>query len=125
MCETSVTNGESNHRINYHGAKLTITMRLVTPTDFDILAAMVDGRRNNAVNLAAILDRNRSYINTRLPILLDYDLLDRVGPAPNSGLYVITPKGRAVVDHRDRYGDDDTDFDALVADTVAQYRDEE
>ena len=100
-------------------------MRLVTPTDFDILAAMVDGRRNNAVNLAAILDRNRSYINTRLPILLDYDLLDRIGPAPNSGLYVITPKGRAVVDHRDRYGDDDTDFDALVADTVAQYRDEE
>jgi len=100
-------------------------MRLVTPTDFDILAALVDGRRNNAVNLAAILDRNRSYINTRLPILLDYDLLERVGPAPNSGLYVITLKGRAVVKHRESYGDDDVDFDALIADTVAQYRDEE
>ena len=100
-------------------------MKLVTPTDFDILEVLTDGRRNNAVNLAAILDRNRSYINTRLPILLDYDLLERVGPAPNSGLYVITLKGRAVVEHRESYGDDDVDFDALVADTVAQYRDEE
>ena len=98
-------------------------MRLVTPTDFDILAALVDGRRNNAVNLAAILDRNRSYINTRLPILLDYDLLERVGPAPNSGLYVITPKGRAVVEHRESYGDDDVDFDALVAESAAEFRD--
>ena len=97
-------------------------MRLVTPTDFDILAALVDGRRNNAVNLAAILDRNRSYINTRLPILLDYDLVTRVGPAPNSGLYVITPKGRAVVKHRDAYASDD-DFDALVAESAAEFRD--
>ena len=100
-------------------------MKLVTPTDFDILEVLTDGRRNNAVNLAAILDRNRSYINTRLPILLDYDLVTRVGPAPNSGLYVITLKGRAVVKHRESYGDDDVDFDALIADTVAQYRDEE
>jgi predicted transcriptional regulator len=95
-------------------------MRLVSPTDFDILAAMADGRRNNAVNLAAMLDRNRSYINTRLPILLDYGLVERVGPAPNSGLYEITPKGRAVVEHRDRYDDTDVDFNALVAKTVAQ-----
>ena len=95
-------------------------MRLVTPTDFDILAAMVDGRRNNAINLAAMLDRNRSYINTRLPILLDYGLVERVGPAPNSGLYEITEKGRAVVEHRDSYGEPEVDFNALVAKTVAQ-----
>ena len=43
-------------------------MGLVQPTDFYILAAMVDGRGNNAINLATMLDRNRSYINTRLPI---------------------------------------------------------
>jgi len=98
-------------------------MRLVSPTDFDILAAMSDGRRNNAINLAAMLDRNRSYINTRLPILLDYGLVERVGPAPNSGLYEITPKGRAVVEHRDSYDDTDVDFNALVAKTVAQTQD--
>ena len=104
--------------------KTQFTMRLVTPTDFDILATMTDGRRNNAINIATILDRNRSYINTRLPVLTDYDLLERVGPAPNSGLYVITPKGRAVATHRDRYTDTDVDFDALVADTVAQAPDD-
>ena len=98
-------------------------MRLVSPTDFDILAAMSDGRRNNAINLAAMLDRNRSYINTRLPILLDYGLVERVGPAPNSGLYEITPKGRAVVEHRDSYDEPDVDFNALMAETVAQTQD--
>ena len=60
-------------------------MRLVTPTDFDILAAMADGRRNNAINLAALLDRNQ-----------------------------ITPKGRVVAEHRDAYADDEVNFDALV-----------
>lgn len=93
-------------------------MRLVTPTDFDILDALDDGRRNNAINLAEILDRDRQYINTRLPALLDYGLVERVGPADNSGLYVITPKGQAVVEHRDAYGEPDVDFDELVAESV-------
>jgi len=61
-------------------------MRLVTPTDFDILEALDDGYRNNAVNLAEILGRDRQYINTRLPALLDYGLVERIGPADNSGL---------------------------------------
>jgi len=100
------------------------SMRLVTPTDFDILAAMADGRRNNAINLAALLDRNRSYINTRLPVLLDYNLVERVGPAPNSGLYEITPKGRVVAEHRDAYADDEVNFDALVAEALEERRSE-
>ena len=90
-------------------------MRLTVPTDFDILDAFADGRRNNAANLAHKLDRNRSYINTRLPVLEDYGLLERVGPAPKSGLYAITEKGLAVVKHRDDYRTDGVDFDALVA----------
>ncbi|SDY14112.1 phage repressor protein [Halopenitus persicus] len=89
-------------------------MRLTVPTDFEILDALIDGRRNNAANLAYILDRNRSYINTRLPVLADYDLLDRVGPAPNSGLYVITEKGRVVARNREAYECDEADFDELI-----------
>ncbi|KTG30413.1 hypothetical protein [Haloferax profundi] len=90
-------------------------MKLAVPTDFDILEALSDGRRNTAVNLSYILDKNRSYINTRLPILADYGLLERVGPAPKSGLYEITEKGVVVAEHRDKYRTDGVDFDELVA----------
>lgn len=93
-------------------------MKLAVPTDFDILEALSDGRRNTAVNLSYVLDKNRSYINTRLPILADYELVDRVGPAPNSGLYEITQKGRIVVELREKYRTEGVDFDALVEDTL-------
>lgn len=93
-------------------------MRLVQPTDFDILDALSDGRRNTAANIAHLIDRNRSYINTRLPILADYALIERVGPAPSSGLYVICPRGRAALQHRDQYGDEDVDFAALLDSVV-------
>ncbi|RDI72234.1 helix-turn-helix domain-containing protein [Halopelagius longus] len=95
-------------------------MKLAVPTDFDILDALSDGRRNTAVNLSYVLDKNRSYINTRLPILADYELVERVGPAPNSGLYEITEKGRVVVELRDKYRTDGVDFDELVAERLAE-----
>jgi predicted transcriptional regulator len=95
-------------------------MKLAVPTDFDILEALSDGRRNTAVNLSYVLDKNRSYINTRLPILADYGLVERVGPAPNSGLYEITEKGRVVLDERENYRSEGVDFDALVDDRLTE-----
>lgn len=95
-------------------------MKLAVPTDFDILDALSDGRRNTAVNLSYVLDKNRSYINTRLPILADYELVERVGPAPNSGLYEITQKGRIVVELREKYRTEGVDFDALVDERLAE-----
>ena len=89
-------------------------MRLTVPTDFDILDALADGQRNNAANLAYVLDRNRPYLNTRLPHLADYGLLDRVGPASNSGLYVITERGRVAAENREAYRSDDVDFESLL-----------
>ena len=89
-------------------------MKLAVPTDFDILDALSHGKRNTAVNLSYELDKNRSYINTRLPILADYELVTRVGPAPNSGLYEITEKGRVALSHRDKYREEGVDFDELV-----------
>jgi hypothetical protein len=95
-------------------------MRLAEPTDFEILEALADGKRNTAANLAYILDKDRSYINTRLPILADYDLLSRVGPAPNSGLYEITERGLAVVDIRETADPEaDVDYDARLAERFA------
>jgi predicted transcriptional regulator len=89
-------------------------MKLASPTDFDILESLSDGKRNTAANIAIDIDRDRAYINTRLPLLTDHGLLERIGPAPNSGLYEITPKGRVVARHREAYHDDDTDFEALL-----------
>jgi hypothetical protein len=89
-------------------------MKLAVPTDFEILEALSNGRRNTAANLAHTIDKTRPYINTRLPLLADYELVERIGPAPNSGLYQITPDGLAAVELRDVYGDVD-DFDERVS----------
>lgn len=89
-------------------------MRLVDPIDFDILAELADEKRNTAPNLAAKLDRDRPYINTRLPVLADYNLLKRVGPAARSGLYEITEKGQVAVEHQEKYHADEIDFSAFI-----------
>jgi DNA-binding MarR family transcriptional regulator len=89
-------------------------MKLASPTDFDVLDALSDGRRNTAANIAIEIDRDRAYINTRLPLLAEQGLIERIGPSPNSGLYEITPKGLAALEHREAYGDEAVDFEALV-----------
>lgn len=89
-------------------------MKLASPTDFDILDALSDGKRNTAANLAIEIDRDRAYINTRLPILADYGLIERIGPSPKSGLYEITDDGRTALANRDAYGDDDVDFESVL-----------
>lgn len=89
-------------------------MRLVQPTDFKILGQLADSRRNNAANLAVLLDQDRSYINTRLPVLADYGLVKRVGPAEKSGLYVITERGHAAVACQEAYATN-SDFEAIIA----------
>lgn len=68
-------------------------MKIRLPTDVDIMETLSDGKRNTAANLAYLIDKERAYINTRLPVLADYGLIERVGPAPNSGLYVMTDSG--------------------------------
>lgn len=93
-------------------------MKLAVPTDFEILEALDDRKRNTAANLSYILDKDRSYINTRLPVLADYDLVERIGPAPNSGLYEITDNGLVVIDLREEYENEEVDFDALVAEEL-------
>ncbi len=93
-------------------------MRLAEPTDFQILEALSDEKRNTAANLSHVLDKDRSYINTRLPILADYELVDRVGPAPNSGLYEITDRGQEVIDIRRAAAEPEIDFDARLADRL-------
>lgn len=90
-------------------------MKLVQPTDFEILEALSDGERNNAINIAEMLGRERSYINTRLPALADYNLVKNVGPASNSGLYVITERGQAALRNKQAYQDNNVNFEEIIS----------
>lgn len=84
-------------------------------TDFKILAVLANGKRNIAANVALEIDANRSYVNNRFSYLREQGLVERVGPKELSGLYEITPKGQAVVEHRDTYQSDDVDdFTAFI-----------
>jgi RIO-like serine/threonine protein kinase len=87
-------------------------VRLVQPTDFLILDALYREGRNVAPNLAHHTGKIRENINTRLPVLADYGLVSKVGPAENAGLYEITATGKLAVENEAKYGtvDDFGDF---------------
>ena len=88
-------------------------MKLRQPTDFLILEALEDKGRNVATNLASHTGKSRKNINTRLPVLEDYGLVTKIGPAERSGLYEISSLGKAALVYQDQYGEVD-DFDALI-----------
>lgn len=91
-------------------------MRLVTPTDFEVLEALSDGKRNVAANISQELNKDRGYVNSRMVMLKDYRLVDKIGPAANSGLYSITNKGLFVVHNQELYQQDQEEFAAIVSD---------
>lgn len=99
--------------------------RLVQPTDFQILEALSDGRRDTAVNLAVKCEKDRNYINTRLPVLADEDLLQRIGPAENAGLYQILPRGVAAIRNQSVYDTDREQFETLLDTQASQITIEE
>ncbi|WP_435346799.1 winged helix-turn-helix transcriptional regulator [Haloarchaeobius sp. HRN-SO-5] len=88
-------------------------MRLRQPTDFLILEALQSEGRNVATNLAHHTDKSRKNINSRLPVLADYGLVRKIGPAERSGLYEITKKGRIALMYQDKYDEVD-DFGSLI-----------
>lgn len=90
------------------------SVKLQRPTDFLILELLAKKGRNVAVNIALEIDKSRSHVNVRLPILHDYGLVTKIGPAENSGLYEITEKGELVLEHRSKYKDPDIDFDEFI-----------
>lgn len=95
-------------------------MKLVSPTDFQILEFLRKHGRNNAVNLAAALERDSDYIDTRLRTLANEGLVERIGPAENSGLYDITEYGRAAIVYRDAFEHERIDFETVIEDAIDQ-----
>jgi hypothetical protein len=78
-------------------------VKLQQPTDFRILQTLSESGRNVAPNIALEIGKSRSHVNVRLPILEDYRLVRKVGPAEDTGLYEITPRGEAVLKLQDEY----------------------
>lgn len=89
------------------------TVKLRRPTDFLILEGLAEYGRNVATNLTHHIGKSRKNINTRLPVLNDFGLVRKIGPAEHSGLYEITQKGQVALRYRDQYGEVD-DFDSLL-----------
>lgn len=85
------------------------TVKLVVPTDFEIMAAMSDGKRQTAPNLAEIIGKKSRYMNNRLATLAGAGYVEKVGPSNSSGMYRITSKGLAAVELRDEYSHDTAD----------------
>lgn len=92
-------------------------MKLRQPTDFLILEALDETGRNVATNLAHETGKSRKNVNTRLPVLEDYGLVSKIGPAERSGLYEITRLGQAALRNRERY-DDCEDFERVLEDSL-------
>jgi predicted transcriptional regulator len=80
-------------------------VKLVVPTDFDILEEMSGGQRETAPNLAKMLEHRRQYMNNRLSHLAGIGLVKKIGPSERSGMYRITSLGNKALDHRDEYED--------------------
>jgi hypothetical protein len=93
-------------------------MKLKRPTDFLILEYLEEEGRNVAPNIGAGIGKKKSYINCQLPMLHAYGLVDKIGPSEYSGLYEITNRGRAVLKHREKYGEKNVDFEQLIEETA-------
>lgn len=95
-------------------------VKLIRPTDFDVLEVFSDGEQDLGRNVAKTLDRDRSYINTRLAHLEGNHMLERIGPSENSGLYRITSRGLAALDLRDGY-DSGREWEELIDDRAEDF----
>lgn len=95
-------------------------MKLKRPTDFLILECFAAEGRNIGANIALVIEKKRSYVNTRLPMLEAYGLIRKIGPSERSGLYEITALGEVALENREAYGDDEVDFDKLIEQELAQ-----
>lgn len=93
-------------------------VKLQRPTDFLILKYLDDEGRNVAPNIAEAIGKSRSHVNVRLPMLEDYGLVRKIGPAKNSGLYEINESGRAALRHEDSYGVEGVDFEELIREDI-------
>lgn len=89
-------------------------MQLLNQTDFAILEVLDSNGRNVAPNIAELIDADRNYVNTRFQTLIAYDLVEKVGPKHDSGLYEITDKGALALTYKNEFLNDELEEDLEV-----------
>jgi len=75
-------------------------VRLVVPTDFEILEVLAGGQRENPKNLGTLLSKENNYMAKRLRALEGHGLVEEIH---DSTMFVITAKGRAALHLRSQY----------------------
>jgi predicted transcriptional regulator len=98
------------------------TQMILRDVDWKILSTLSDGKRNVSINIALELDASPSYINNRMPYLLDYGLVEKIGPSEKSGLYQISPRGKAALELQDQY-ERGPEFEQLVEERSTDHHD--
>jgi DNA-binding MarR family transcriptional regulator len=91
-------------------------VRLVDPTDFEILEEMGDEQRYTPGYLAELLEKDSTYMSNRLGQLRGYGLVERVG---TSTMHTITSKGQAALQLREEYDHDDAQSFGEQVDQIA------
>lgn len=91
-------------------------VRLVQPTDFDILEEMADRKRYTGSALAQLLDHKPRYMSNRLAHLEDHRLVDRF---MDTTMFEITEMGLVALQLRDEYSHDTSrEFEELIDETL-------
>lgn len=75
----------------------------ILPTDLNILKILTNGQRQTPINVASILDMDRTYMSERLRYLENQGILHDAPPADRSGMYELTNLGRIAVWHARAY----------------------
>jgi len=73
---------------------MTVSTDPLNDTDRALLQEMADGERHDAPELAALLEKDRSYLNTRLRHLTQHGFVHAV--EHSRGMYEITTRGMEV-----------------------------
>lgn len=88
-------------------------MDLEPPSDFLILEALHSYGRNVAQNLARMTGEETAVVEERLKVLSRENLVTKIGPVDEAGLFEITKRGRVALRLRDDYTVVEN-FEALV-----------
>lgn len=74
----------------------------ISKTDWGLLENCSQNRETRA-NLSVMLDVTPNYVSKELSKLSKLELIEEVGPAENSGMYVTTSKGDYTLEKQDKY----------------------